>query len=185
MVKILRRFGTQPGEILEKKMSNCDKKCKNIHFANLLFWFSLRKWNISSINKAVSRVFLTMLWVSKLPENTQKCLKFRHEVTMSTVLRPITFSKITVNAPQLTQLGGTKLAKQSPLFAALNLACSVYKKRSRFISAFHSSWSKDANKGIFIQSQVNFAWIGIIWYYELRIWHTDSFLINIKSISVM
>ena len=125
MVKILRRFGTQSGEILEKKMSNCDKKCKNIHFANLLFWFSLRKWNISSINKAVSRVFLTMLWVSKLPENTQKCLKFRHEVTMSTVLRPITFSKITVNAPQLTQLGGTKLAKQSPLFAALNLACSV------------------------------------------------------------
>ena len=33
----LGRFGTQSGEILEVKGSNWDKKCKNIHFANLLF----------------------------------------------------------------------------------------------------------------------------------------------------
>ena len=125
------------------------------------------------MNKAVSRLFLTfMLWVSKLPENIQKFLKFRHEVTMSTFLRPITFSKITVSASQLMQPFGTVLVKYLSFSAALNLACSVYKKRSRFISAFHSSWSKDANKGIFIQSQVNFAWIGIIQSYEQRVWHT-------------
>ena len=35
--KFLGRFGTQSGEILGVKGSNWDKKCKNIHFANLLF----------------------------------------------------------------------------------------------------------------------------------------------------